>query len=173
MSIKEEFVDKYVNYLLKMNFISDIDKFDKLFYQLLLFLHKDTKKYNNHAFSHKLKDNCFYINKEFINDVTLQDNGRELEMFVKYIKKYCPSEMDEDYFGCDFKCPLLFTMISEKLKHSGYSKQKLFDQQEELNLLKLDPEKLNEYECKLNKFKQDLITVKNICLFRSLVNKNN
>lgn len=186
ISLKDEFVDKYVQYILKMETLSDITTFDNVFYQLVLFVHDNTQQFNSSHHTHKLKENCLYVNKIFQPDIKFYDHGHETLTYIKYIQEFCPTEISQEtiqgnsniqtLYGCDFRCTHTFNLISDKLKTCGFSKEKLTQQQNELTKLKNDlindPSKQGEYDEKLIKFKKDLITVKNICLFRKLVQES-
>lgn len=190
---KDAFVNKYIEYIEKLETVSDIKSFDNLFYQLILFVHPNTEQFNDSLNVFKLRDNCLYVNKNFQPDIKFYDHGHESLVYIRYIQEFCPSEITseimnnsnyaETMFGCNFRCFDTFNLISEKLKKCGYSKDKLVRQQEEVIRLKYelnnDPmtpanfaSKSNEYDEKMNKLKKDIIIVKNICLFRKLVEES-
>lgn len=190
---KDAFVNKYIEYIEKMETISDIKSFDNLFYQLILFVHPNTEQFNNGTHNFKIKDNCLYIDKIFQPDVTFYDHSHESLVYIRYIQEFCPLEITSELvngspysqtmFGCNFRCFDTFNLISEKLKNCGYSKERLIEQQTELTKLKSElkndimtpfkfSSKSNEYDEKLNKFKKDITIVKNICLFRKLVQES-
>ncbi len=173
-SEREIFVDKYIDYLCSMPSVSKITCFNGYFYELILFVHENTEKHNVSTFNHKIKNNCLFVNKIFDNAFKFADHGDEYNMYAKYIMTYCPDEIQHDtmqghtqqevYYGCNFECPTTFKLIAEKLKGLGYTKQSLLQQQKELEISKhLDSQEI--FESKQKKFKQTLITTKNICGF--------
>lgn len=177
LSSRQDFINKYVYYLLKMEHVSEMTSFDNVFFQLILFLHKGSENLNDTVNSHKMKDNCFYSSKIFQTSVIFQDHGLESVMFTKYIEEFNPTTSDDEFYSCDFKCAVTFEMISNKLKlyaqENGLTKESLAMQQNELIKLKKsceDSENFSkEYKIELGKFKKNLTVTKNICLFRKLV----
>lgn len=181
-STREIFIDKYVEFVCSMTHVSKIVKFDNYFYQLILFLHDGTEKYNTTTVKHKLKNNCFFVDKIFDPSIQLMSHGAEYGMYKKYIMEYCPDEIQLDwtqentqpshYYGCDFQCPTTFTQISNKLKSIGYTKDFILQKQSELEYSKINDSK-EDYESKLKQFKQHLITTKNISTFITATNVSN
>ena len=177
LSSRQDFVNKYVHYLSKMEHVSEMTSFDNVFFQLILFLHKGSENLNDMGNSHKMKDNCFYSSNIFQTSVIFQDHGLESVMFTKYIAEFNPTISDDEFYSCDFKCSITFEMISSELKlyaqENDLTEKSLAMQQNELIKLKKSCEYSEnfgkEYEIKLAKFKKNLIVTKNICLFRKLV----
>ncbi len=178
-SHRELFIEKYVNYILCMEHESCIAKMDNYFYQLILFLHPNSEKYNDPKISHKIKENCLFINKTFDDKFLFNNdnnNGNESAMFLNYVANYCPLEITEEstinnpqvqkFYGCDFTCPTTFECIVRKLKTLGYSKEKLVNLQNEAKQLRRDGHE-NEYNNKMTELKRNMLIVKNICLFIS------
>ncbi len=171
---REIFIDKYVEYICSMSHVSKITKLDNYFYQLILFIHEGSEKYNTPKVTHKIKNNCLFVNKIFDDKFTFKDHGVECSMYMKYIMEYCPDEVTLDimqghtqpqtFYGCDFECGSTFLLIADKLKSLGYTKESLLQQQQELEHSKIYDTK-EVYETKQKKYKQRLITTKNICLF--------
>ena len=189
-AVRETFVNSYIQYLLKMKHISTITRLDGLFFQLILFLHPNTDDLNTTSFPHKIRDNCFYVNKIFQNSVTFQNHGQESQMYTKYITEFCKKEITQEnifgtqrtFYGCDFDCTTTFNLISEKIKNHGFNKEQLLEQQKDLKQLRRRIEKESDdehiefletqYNKQMDMFKQNVITVKNICIFRKALQKN-
>lgn len=197
--LRLSFANAYVQYLLKMDYVSSISQMDNMFFQLILFVNKDGEKFNDLMIQHRISDNSFYANKIFQSGIVFHDHGNESRMYMKYISDFCSDEVKieqvangpiQTFYGCDFKCDATFKLIADLLKNCGYSKEKLLEQQTELKTLKETLLTSNnssdcndccndncgsklqlEYNKKIDKFKQDVITVKNICLFRKLALK--
>lgn len=174
LSVRDIFVDEYVNYILKMNHISKINKFNGHFYELILFIHKETISPDCHLQNYKLKNNCFFINNVFDETTHLQDHGLEYQMFTKYVTEFCPSEISINLdkpddckpyvYGCNFDCSSTFNLITKKLKKVAHSKEEIMLAHHNLELLKKS-DNLEEYKIKEKEYKQLLITTKNICAF--------
>lgn len=178
-SERDIFVDKYISYLCEVQHVSKIKQFKGYFYELLLYIHENATKHNMSTVSHKIKNNCLFVNKIFDNDFVFFDHCDEYNMYVRYITVYCPDEIQNDtmqghtqqekYYGCDFQCQTTFKLIVTKLKTlTEYSKESLLKQQDELEKLKSNID-LEEFNLKQKKFKQSLITAKNICGFINAV----
>lgn len=177
ISPREEFANKYVEYFIEMNHVSKITTLNNYFFQLILFLHEGGEKFDTTLSTHKIKENCFFIDKVFENTVQFYGHGDESQMYIKYICEYCPEEIKKEiifgnsnpqtFYGCDFQCPLTFELISEKLKKLGFTKAELIEQQNEI--AKLKDENSEEYEKKLNEYKKNVTRVRNICTFRQAV----
>lgn len=183
MSTRELFADSYIEYLLSLDHVVQISKMDNYFFQLILFLHKDSDVHNNIQFAHKISLNCFYVNKNFQNNIVFSNNGKESTLFIKYIIDHCPTEISKEFnssnilttfYKCDFQCQLTFQIISEKLRlyaeKNNLTKNEITKKIKELKELK------NENLISQNKFDNlndeitnDLIKIKNICTFRKFI----
>jgi hypothetical protein len=171
---REIFVDKYVEYFLKMTHVSKISQMDCYFFQLILFIHEGSEKHNLDKIDHKIKSNCLFVNKIFDDTFLFRDHGAEYQMYTRYISEYCPDEIQLDtavghaqsqiFYGCNFKCPTTFELIAQKLKTCGYSKEQILQQQKDLKYVE-QTGSIEEYNLKQKQFKQCIITTKNICTF--------
>lgn len=176
---KEQFVQNYVNFICEMTHLSKITKFFGSFYELILFLHDGGEIHHNCLLTHKIKNNCFFVNNVFDENIKFRNFGVEYQNYVKYIAKYCPSEIQskitnnnthvEISYKCNFKCPTTFLLIKNKLLSLGYTRELLQLKKEELSNLK-QMKNVEEYEKKHIEFQQMLITIKNICTFVKAVN---
>lgn len=182
MSYRELFVEKYVEYICSMTHVSKITQFNNYFYQLILFIHEGAEKHNKPSVTHKIKNNCLFVDKIFDDKFSFKEHGVEYNMCVKYITEYCNNEIQMDmmqghtqqqtFYGCDFECPTTFKLISDKLKFlmCSQTKESLIKQQKELEQSKMN-DSPDIFDAKQKIFKQRLITTKNIMIFIDAIPK--